>query len=693
MSDRSKTEGNQFSPIPEILEELRAGRMIVLVDDEDRENEGDLCMAAEKVSPDAINFMVRHGRGLVCVPLEAERIDRLGLHPQTPHNNSHLGTAFTVSVDAARGISTGISAADRAATVRQLIRSDCRPEDLARPGHVFPLRAEPGGTLVRTGHTEGILDLCNLAGLDPSGVICEILNDDGSMARLPDLRTFAQRHSLKMTTIAELIEYRRQHEQLVEREVSLELPTRFGNFDVHVYRSKVDKDPHLALCRGVPHPDRRTGVVEDPVMVRVHSSCLTGDVLESLRCDCGSQLHQALEKIGAAERGVLLYMQQEGRGIGLVNKLKAYVLQQQQGLDTVEANQALGFPPDVRHYGIGAQILRDLGVRKLRLLTNNPRKYHAIRGYNLQIVERIPLWTAPNPRERALPAYEARQTGPRSGSDVRGLSRRPLSRLCRDSLQRGSAVGLPLGKGRTHRPFPKTPIGSGSAAEVARDQGTGESGVARSLDESTSVLEHGEDLILDLQPDQERGPLHRAQSLPTLGEHGEIGSLQAGRRDLDGVLAAQTDAGRSSRFERGVSLMRASGTSIVRGGERSTTRHSGEWLELDPPQGCWALREAAHRFCHLERGNGGRKRREYARRLAGLFGCGGVVLGKETAQTRPGVRAEQRHGAAAGDRATVDPRHPLAVAPIGEQVAALEVVGSVDPQRTPRRAAPRRFQR
>ncbi len=387
-----------FSSIPEILEEIRGGRMIVLVDDEDRENEGDLCLAAEKITPQVINFMITHGRGLVCVPLDAAIVERLRLEPQSTQNSSRMGTSFTVSVEARHGVTTGISAADRATTIRLLASDDCRPDDLVRPGHVFPIRAQPGGVLVRSGHTEGVVDLCRIAGLKPAGVVCEILKDDGTMARVPDLVEFARTHRLKMTSIAELIEYRRRNERLIERRLKLRLPTRFGEFDVYVYRSLVDADPHLALTRGIADPELEGPPIEEPVLVRVHSSCFTGDLLGSLLCDCGSQLEHALAQIGRAQRGILLYMNQEGRGIGLENKLRAYYLQQTQGLDTVEANRALGFPEDVRHYGIGAQILRDLGVRKLRLLTNNPRKYHAIKGYQLEIVERVPIEIPPNDR-------------------------------------------------------------------------------------------------------------------------------------------------------------------------------------------------------------------------------------------------------------------------------------------------------
>ncbi|MBM4013950.1 MAG: 3,4-dihydroxy-2-butanone-4-phosphate synthase [Planctomycetes bacterium] len=406
-----------ISPIPEILAELKAGRMIILVDDEDRENEGDLCMAAEFVTPAAINFMARQACGLICMPIDAQRGDRLGLEPQARLNTTRHGTAFTVMVDARSGITTGISAADRATTIRQAARVDCRPEDLVRPGHVPPLRAEPGGVLVRTGHTEGMVDLCRLAGLEPVGVVCEITNHDGTMARMPDLERFSGEHGLKMTSIAELIEHRRRHEKLVERTVSIRLPTRYGEFDVHLYRSLVDRDPHVALTMGIPDPATRAAPIEEPLLVRVHSSCFTGDLIESLRCDCGDQLHGALAQIARAGRGALLYMQQEGRGIGLENKLRAYALQMKQGLDTVEANRALGLPEDVRHYGVGAQILRDLGIQRIRLLTNNPRKYHAIKGYQLEIVERVSLEMAANEQNRDY----LRTKRDKLGHDLRNL--------------------------------------------------------------------------------------------------------------------------------------------------------------------------------------------------------------------------------------------------------------------------------
>jgi len=406
-----------LSPIHEILEELRAGRMVVLVDDEDRENEGDLCMAAELVTPEAINFMAREACGLICMPMEAERVDRLGLEPQARANTSRHGTAFTVMFDARVGVTTGISAADRAATIRLAARPECRPDELVRPGHMPGLRAEPGGVLVRTGHTEGIVDLCRIAGLQAAGVVCEITNRDGTMARLPDLEGFCAKHGLKMTSIAEIIEWRRAHEKLIDRTVSIKLPTRYGEFDVHLYRSLVDRDPHVAITMGIPDPAKRTAPIEEPLLVRVHSSCFTGDLLESLRCDCGDQLHAALGQIAREGKGALLYMQQEGRGIGLENKLRAYQLQMSRGLDTVEANRALGLPDDVRHYGIGAQILRDLGIQRIRLLTNNPRKYHAIKGYQLEIVERVALETPAHEQNRDY----LRTKRDKLGHDLRNL--------------------------------------------------------------------------------------------------------------------------------------------------------------------------------------------------------------------------------------------------------------------------------
>jgi 3,4-dihydroxy 2-butanone 4-phosphate synthase/GTP cyclohydrolase II len=369
--------------------------MVIIVDDEDRENEGDLAIAAERVTPEAINFMAREGRGLICLALTEERCDQLELPlmVERDDNSTPFGTAFTVSIEARGKISTGISAADRAATVRTAIDPASGPQDLLRPGHVFPLRARRGGVLKRAGQTEASVDLARLAGLTPAGVICEIMNDDGTMARVPELTRFAERHGLSMITVADLIRHRLQHEVTVERLASPALPTAYGEFRVHAYRSGVTGEEHVALT---------CGEVDDgaPVLVRVHSQCLTGDVFASERCDCGHQLHQALERIGDEGRGVVLYLLQEGRGIGLVNKLRAYELQEQ-GHDTVEANERLGFLPDHRDYGVGAQILRDLGVRRLRLMTNNPKKYVALAGYGLEIVERVPLEVAPTDKTRA----------------------------------------------------------------------------------------------------------------------------------------------------------------------------------------------------------------------------------------------------------------------------------------------------
>jgi 3,4-dihydroxy 2-butanone 4-phosphate synthase/GTP cyclohydrolase II len=394
-----------FSPIEDALAELRAGRMIVLVDDEYRENEGDLVMAAEAVTPDAINFMIRHACGRLCVAMSRGNADRLGLELLPGVNLDPAATPFTHNFDAKHGITTGISAHDRCRTVRVCADPATGPQDLVRDkGHVDGLIARRGGVLVRAGHTEGSVDLCRLAGLHEVAVICEVLNDDGTMARLPDLRIYAEKHGLKLCTIADLIEYRRRTEKLVRREIALPLPTEFGTFDLFAYSSPVDPDPHLALTLGGIGRETDPGIVpihDEPVLVRMHSECLTGDVLHSAKCDCGPQLAYAMRQVAEAGKGVIVYMRQEGRGIGLLNKLKAYKLQQDEGLDTVEANRRLGFAPDLRHFGIGAQILHDLGVRQLRLLTNNPRKVIGLDGYGLKIVERIPIQMPPGEHNAA----------------------------------------------------------------------------------------------------------------------------------------------------------------------------------------------------------------------------------------------------------------------------------------------------
>jgi 3,4-dihydroxy 2-butanone 4-phosphate synthase/GTP cyclohydrolase II len=394
----------KFNTIEEAIDDIREGRMVVLIDDEDRENEGDLTIAAEKVTPEAINFMAKYGRGLICLSLTPEKVQELNLPLMADLNTSRFSTAFTVSIEARKGVTTGISAHDRAKTVKAAINPKAKPEDLARPGHIFPLKAQPGGVLQRAGQTEGSVDLARLAGLNPSGVICEIMNDDGTMSRVPELAKFARKHKLKMITIKDLIQYRMNNECLVTRQATTKLPTQYGgDFTSIVYGNQVDDTVNVALVKGEISPD-------DDVLVRVHSECLTGDVFGSKRCDCGEQLHKAMAMIKKEGKGVVLYMRQEGRGIGLANKLKAYALQDE-GMDTVEANVKLGFKPDLRDYGIGAQMLVDLGVRKMRLMTNNPKKLIGLEGYGLRVVERVPIEVHPHDKNIKYLAAKKKKMG------------------------------------------------------------------------------------------------------------------------------------------------------------------------------------------------------------------------------------------------------------------------------------------
>jgi 3,4-dihydroxy 2-butanone 4-phosphate synthase/GTP cyclohydrolase II len=380
----------KLATIEDAVKDLKAGKMIIVVDDESRENEGDLICLAEKITPAQITFMAKQASGLICLAMERRQVEQLDLDQMVARNKESMRTAFTVSIDAFQGISTGISAADRALTIRKAASKKAAPDDFVKPGHIFPLEAKPGGVLERTGHTEAAVDLASFAGAEvKAGVICEILNDDGTMARLPQLTVFAKKHGLKIISVEDVIKYRRKREVLIEKLVETTLPTHYGEFKIMVYTDKQGSDLHVAMVKGNLNPD-------DDVLVRVHSECLTGDILGSLKCDCGDQLHAALTKISKAKKGVLLYMRQEGRGIGLVNKIKAYKLQNEQGLDTVEANKALGLPVDMRDYGIGAQILYDLGVRKMKLMTNNPKKLIGLRGYGLKITGRVPIEIKPN---------------------------------------------------------------------------------------------------------------------------------------------------------------------------------------------------------------------------------------------------------------------------------------------------------
>lgn len=402
----SSNNGYKFNTIPEAIDDIRVGKAVIVVDDEDRENEGDLIMAGEKVTPEMINFFAKYGRGLICVSLPEKAVERLRLHPmvEPDHNTALHGTKFTVSVDAVANTTTGISAPDRAVTIKLLADETSRAEDFARPGHIFPIKAMKGGVLTRAGHTEASSDLSRMAGFYPVGVMCEIMDENGEMARVPRLAEIAQEHGLKLITVRDLIEYRHQHERLIQKITTVDFPTEYGDFKMHVYHSDVDDHNHLAIVKGDVSG-------KESVLVRVHSSCLTGDVFGSRRCDCGDQLHDALRRIEKEGCGVVLYMRQEGRGIGLVNKLKAYQLQQEKGLDTVDANVALGFKPDLRHYGVGAQILVDLGLSSIKLMTNNPKKIIGLKGYGLEIVDRISIQECPTKENQTYLATKRDRMG------------------------------------------------------------------------------------------------------------------------------------------------------------------------------------------------------------------------------------------------------------------------------------------